>query len=33
MAAYILSRNKTRLDRFVYFYVVMGIAMPLNFFT
>jgi raffinose/stachyose/melibiose transport system permease protein len=33
MAAYVLSRNKTRLNRFVYFFVVMGIAMPLNFFT
>ena len=33
MAAYTLSRNKTRFNRFVYFFVVMGIAMPLNFFT
>jgi raffinose/stachyose/melibiose transport system permease protein len=33
MAAYVLSRNKTRLNRFVYFFLVMGIAMPLNFFT
>ena len=33
MAAYTLSRNKTRLNRFIYFFVVMGIAMPLNFFT
>lgn len=33
MAAYTLSRNKTRLNRFVYFFFVMGIAMPLNFFT
>jgi raffinose/stachyose/melibiose transport system permease protein len=33
LAAYILSRNKTRLNRFIYFFFVMGIAMPLNFFT
>ena len=33
MAAYTLSRNKTRLNRFLYFFIVMGIAMPLNFFT
>jgi raffinose/stachyose/melibiose transport system permease protein len=33
MAAYVLSRTKTRLNRFVYFFIVMGIAMPLNFFT
>lgn len=33
LAAYILSRNKSRLNRFVYFFFVMGIAMPLNFFT
>jgi raffinose/stachyose/melibiose transport system permease protein len=33
MAAYVLSRNRTSLNRFVYFFVVMGIAMPLNFFT
>lgn len=33
MAAYVLSRNKSSLNRFVYFFLVMGIAMPLNFFT
>jgi raffinose/stachyose/melibiose transport system permease protein len=33
MAAYVLSRNKSRLNRFIYFFIVMGIAMPLNFFT
>jgi raffinose/stachyose/melibiose transport system permease protein len=32
-AAYVLSRNKNRLNRFIYFFIVMGIAMPLNFFT
>lgn len=33
MAAYTLSRNKSSLNRLVYFFFVMGIAMPLNFFT
>ncbi len=33
MAAYVLSRNKSSLNRLVYFFIVMGIAMPLNFFT
>jgi raffinose/stachyose/melibiose transport system permease protein len=33
MAAYILSRNKTRTNRFLYFFIIMGIAMPINFFT
>ncbi len=33
MAAYVMSRNKTRLNRFLYFFVIMGIAMPINFFT
>lgn len=33
MAAYVLSRNPTRLNRFVYFFLIMGIALPVNFFT
>jgi raffinose/stachyose/melibiose transport system permease protein len=33
LAAYVLARNRTRLNRFIYFFIVMGIAMPLNFFT
>lgn len=33
MAAYTLARNRTSLNRFIYFFLVMGIAMPLNFFT
>lgn len=33
MAAYVLSRNKSSLNRLIYFFLVMGIAMPLNFFT
>jgi len=33
MAAYVMSRNKTRLNRFLYFFIIMGIAMPINFFS
>jgi raffinose/stachyose/melibiose transport system permease protein len=33
MAAYVLSRNPTRLNRFLYFFIIMGIALPVNFFT
>lgn len=31
MAAYVLSRNKTRLNRFMYFFIVMGLSMPINY--
>jgi raffinose/stachyose/melibiose transport system permease protein len=33
MAAYVLARNATRLNRFLYFFLIMGIALPINFFT
>ena len=33
LAAYVLSRNRTSLNRFIYFFLVMGLAMPFNFFT
>lgn len=33
MAAYVLSRNRTRFNRAIYFFIVMGIAMPTNFVT
>jgi raffinose/stachyose/melibiose transport system permease protein len=33
MAAYVLSRHRTRLNRAVYFLIIMGIAMPTNFVT
>ena len=33
LAAYVLSRNRTRLNRYVYFFIIMGIAMPTNFVT
>jgi raffinose/stachyose/melibiose transport system permease protein len=33
MAAYVLSRNRTRFNRAVYYFIIMGIAMPTNFVT
>ena len=33
LAAYVLSRNRTRFNRAVYFFLIMGIAMPTNFVT
>lgn len=33
LAAYVLSRNRTRFNRVIYFFLVMGIAMPTNFVT
>ena len=33
LAAYVLSRNRTRFNRAVYFFIIMGIAMPANFVT
>lgn len=33
LAAYVLSRNRTRFNRIIYFFLVMGIAMPTNFVT
>ncbi|GBF74381.1 ABC transporter permease [Paenibacillus sp. 598K] len=30
MAAFVLSRKKTRWNRFIYFFIVLGIAMPVN---
>lgn len=29
--AYVLSRNKSRLNQFIYFFIVLGIAMPVNY--
>lgn len=29
--AYVLSRNKSKLNQFLYFFVVLGIAMPINY--
>jgi raffinose/stachyose/melibiose transport system permease protein len=31
MAAYVLSRNKSRANRFLYFFITLGIAMPVNY--
>jgi len=33
MAAFAMSRRRTRLNRFLYFFLIMGIALPINFFT
>jgi raffinose/stachyose/melibiose transport system permease protein len=33
LAAYVLSRNRTRFNRWTYFFLIMGIAMPTNFVT
>lgn len=32
-AAFVLSRNRTRLNRYLYLFLVIGIAMPLNYVT
>lgn len=32
-AAFVLARNRTRLNRLWYFFLVVGIAMPLNYVT
>jgi len=31
MAAYVLSRNKTKLNKFIYFFIILGLAMPVNY--
>ncbi len=31
MAAYVLSRNRTRLNRFLYMFLVLGITLPINY--
>ena len=33
MAAFVLSRNGSRFNRFVYFFIILGIALPTNYFT
>lgn len=33
LAAYVLSRQRTRFNRFIYFLIIAGIAMPTNFVT
>ena len=33
LAAFVLSRKRTRMNRFLYFFLIMGIALPVNFFT
>ena len=31
MAAYVLSRNKSKFNKFIYFFIVLGIASPINY--
>ncbi|TCL75130.1 carbohydrate ABC transporter membrane protein 2 (CUT1 family) [Hydrogenispora ethanolica] len=31
MAAFVISRNDTRLNRFAYFFIIMGIVLPVNY--
>ena len=33
MAAFVLSRNRSRFNQFLYFFIIMGIALPANYFT
>ncbi|MEP7288342.1 MAG: carbohydrate ABC transporter permease [Chloroflexota bacterium] len=33
MAAFVLSRHRSRLNQVVYFFIIMGIALPMNYFT
>ena len=33
MAAYVMSRNRRKLHNFLYLFIVLGIAMPINFVT
>ncbi|HWJ72816.1 MAG TPA: carbohydrate ABC transporter permease [Kaistia sp.] len=33
MAAFVLSRRRTKMNRFLYLFLIMGIALPINFFT
>jgi raffinose/stachyose/melibiose transport system permease protein len=32
-AAFVLSRNRSRLNRFLYFFIILGIAIPINYVT
>lgn len=33
LAAFVLSRHRSRINRGLYFFLIMGIALPINFFT
>ncbi len=33
MAAFVLSRHRSRFNRFLYFFIILGIALPVNYFT
>ena len=32
-AAFVLSRNRSRLNQFLYYFIILGIAMPINYVT
>lgn len=31
LAAFVMARNRTRFNRFIYFFIILGIAMPVNY--
>jgi len=31
MAAFVLSRNSTKINRFIYYFIILGIALPVNY--
>lgn len=33
LAAFVLARNKSKLNRFIYYFLVLGIAMPVNYIS
>jgi raffinose/stachyose/melibiose transport system permease protein len=33
MAAFVLSRNRSKLNKFIYFFVILGLAMPASYIT
>jgi len=33
LAAFVLARNKNKMNRFIYYFLVLGIAMPVNYIS
>lgn len=33
MASFVISRNKTKLNNFIYYYILMGLVIPTNYIT
>lgn len=33
LAAFVLARNKSKMNRFIYYFLVLGIAMPVNYIS